>query len=560
MKKVFVYILLMVASSAVCAQGCYSTKSTAGTKLYKQGRYSEARALFVEAKSCSDGPTNSREMDLWIKKCDEKLTGHNSAPTNNTTSKQSSSQAKKSTEKSKQTNETENYLSVSSKELFFSSFGGTKSIDVYCNAEWEVSVAAAYWAHLSRNGNKITLNVDANKLTVKRTDYFVLKSGSKTCTVNLTQEGVTPYISASSTSLHYKTEGGTQTIHISSNCEWNVLVPPAYWVKLTRSGNVIYLNALPNTSGNSRSDYFTLMAGGQRIRINITQEYVKPHGLFVKEERFSSNFINFHGAYNITDEEAFVGLSYSFINSHLGFRLSGYKGVGYSEDSYIATFDPVFRLTNDNSALDFQLYIGGGVFNGNPIGEAGVRFAWRNSRNLSLWDFGFGGMATKDGDVIPTLGLGVAIPFAPVVGVGALLAKSPRNGYYFYDFSSHFLDVTMSINSNWGISYSYIPHRSGWYVTTLFDDGVGAITGPVLRVVSPRSKVDVQVYGGIGYFDGLAYDFGARVAPPQNRTFSWWDFSTGITVIENRAYFTVGGSLCVSSIVGFFALVGQANP
>ena len=557
MKKALIYLLLLLVSYTICAQRCYFVKATNGTKLYKEGRYSEARALFVEAKSCPDRPKGDREMEYWIKQCDKKIDEQKSSETNNkksqsnssNSSNQSSNSSRITTTSPTNTSTTASFLYVStSKELSFTSAGGTKSIDVYCDAEWEVAIPAASWVHLTRNGNLMTIRVESNILATDRTDYFVLKSGEKTCRVDIKQTGVTPILSVSSSFLQFKTEGGTQTIHVTTNCEWKVSVSPAYWVQLTQRGNDITLKVDENYSKGYRSDYFVITAGDKRFKITISQEYIKHHGFFNEEEEFASNFINFNGGYNIKNEKTIIGLSYSFIKSHLGFRISGYMGLEKSFNPYIVTFDPVFRLTNDNSALDLQFYIGGGVYNGSPIGETGFRFAWKTERNLSLWDFSLGCMGTLDGDVIPTLGLGVAIPFSPIIGIGSWLSKPVG----FYDFSKHFFDVTRSINSNWGISYSYIPKRAGWYVSTLFDNNnLGIVTGPVLRIVPPTNEVDIQLYGGAGYFRKvLAYDFGIRIAPTPNRAFSWWDITMGVTSIDGQEYFTIGGGLGISAIVG----------
>lgn len=557
MKKALIFLLLIVATSTICAQRCYFVKAKNGTKLYKEGRYSEARALFVEAKSCPDRPKSGKEMDSWIKRCDDKIKEQKSFDTDNKKSQsnssnisnQSSNSSRTSTTSSNKASATASFLYVSSsKELTYTSAGGTKSIDVYCDAEWEVAIATASWVHLTRNGNKITIRVESNILVTDRTDYFVLKSGEKTCRVDIKQNGVTPYLSVSSTFLQFKTEGGEQTIHVTTNCEWKVSVSPAYWVQLTQSGNDITLKVHENYSKGYRSDYFVITARGERIKINISQEYIKPHGFFIKEDGFASNFINFNGGYNIKNEKAIIGLSYSFIKSHLGFRISGYMELEKTFNSYIVTFDPVFRLTNDNSALDLQFYIGGGVYNGSPIGEMGFRFAWKSERDLSLWDFSLGCMGTLDRDVIPTLGLGVAIPFSPIIGIGSWLSKPVG----FYDFSKHFFDVTRSVNSNWGISYSYIPKRSGWYVSTLFDNNnLGIVTGPVIRIVPQTNEVDFQLYGGVGYFRKvIAYDFGIRIAPTPNRAFSWWDITMGVTSIDGMEYFTIGTGLGISAVVG----------
>ena len=556
-KKLLICTLLFVVPVTICAQQrCYAPKSNKGVKLFQQGKYKEARALFVEAQYCSDMPKSGKEnMVFWIKQCDEKLKSQNNTA-KSTTPSQSSSSTKSSTTYPNKSTATESYLSAYPKSLYFPSEGGTKSVDVHCNGRWFVHVATASWVHLSQSGNKITLSADANNSSYERNDYFVLKSGDNTCRVNIKQgkSNLPPaYISASSTSVNFNTGGGKQTIYISSNRDWKVELPPAYWVQLTRNSNTIYLTAQKNTSGNRRTDSFILVAGDKRIRINISQEYVQSHGFFKEEEKFANNFFNIQGGYNLRSKDPYFGFSYSFVKSHLGFRLSGYTGI--DDFSYIATIDPVFRLTNDNSALDLQLYFGGGIYDRKPIGEAGLRFAWRTKYDLSLWDFSMGCMGTLEGDVIPTLGVGVAIPFSPLIGVGSMLSNSTKKRYEYYDFSRSFLDITINTNMNWGISYSYVPSRTGWYLSTLFNPGMGFVTGPVLRIVNSRSPVDLQMYGGGGYFnDDYVIDFGMRIAPTPNNNYSWWNLSIGASLINEQPYFTVGASLSISAMVGGTAL------
>lgn len=83
------------------------------------------------------------------------------------------------------------YLEISSQSISFGSEGGTKTITVSSNISWNISVNPASWGHLTRNGNTLTLNVDANTGTSSRTDYFTIKSGSIEKRVNISQNGQT---------------------------------------------------------------------------------------------------------------------------------------------------------------------------------------------------------------------------------------------------------------------------------------------------------------------------------------------------------------------------------
>ena len=84
-------------------------------------------------------------------------------------------------------NSSNNTLSVSKTDISFGSNGGTDNIEVSSNSFWSISVNPASWGHLTRNGNTLTLKVDANYTGSQRTDYFIIKSGSLEKRVNITQ-------------------------------------------------------------------------------------------------------------------------------------------------------------------------------------------------------------------------------------------------------------------------------------------------------------------------------------------------------------------------------------
>lgn len=85
--------------------------------------------------------------------------------------------------------QTTTYLTVSKSELYFDAGGGTKTITVTSNKDWEISVDTYSWGHLTRNGSTLTLKVDENTESTERTDYFKLSAGDKEVKINITQEG-----------------------------------------------------------------------------------------------------------------------------------------------------------------------------------------------------------------------------------------------------------------------------------------------------------------------------------------------------------------------------------
>ena len=165
-------------------------------------------------------------------------------------------------------------LSVSKSNLSFSSYGGTETINV-SGPSWSISVNPASWGHLTRSGNTLTLKVDANSSSSSRTDYFNLKSGSQEIKVNVSQSGSSysssPYLNVTKKEMFFASEGGQESITISTNNTWKISTNTNSWGHLKQEGNTLTLSVDANYTGNQRTDYFVLSAGGIEKRINITQ-------------------------------------------------------------------------------------------------------------------------------------------------------------------------------------------------------------------------------------------------------------------------------------------------
>lgn len=162
------------------------------------------------------------------------------------------------------------YFTISSTIANFDSKGGTKTFTVNSSGSWKISTDTYTWGHLERNGNILTLRVDENQETSSRTDYFVLMSGSKTLRVNITQTGGVT-LSVSLQDLSFTSTGGTQTISISTNDTWTIGTDTYSWGHLNIDGNFLHVKVDENTETESRTDYFTIKAGNQEKRVNITQ-------------------------------------------------------------------------------------------------------------------------------------------------------------------------------------------------------------------------------------------------------------------------------------------------
>ena len=79
-------------------------------------------------------------------------------------------------------------LSVSTSDLSFNASGGTRTITINSNTSWFISINPASWCHITKNGNTLSLQVDAYTGTTDRNDYFKIKAGDKEEKINIKQK------------------------------------------------------------------------------------------------------------------------------------------------------------------------------------------------------------------------------------------------------------------------------------------------------------------------------------------------------------------------------------
>lgn len=80
-------------------------------------------------------------------------------------------------------------LELSTTSLHFTSYGGSRSITINANEEWQISLNAASWVHLTKSGSNLMVMADQNYGSGSRTDYFRLKSGNIEKRVDIYQSG-----------------------------------------------------------------------------------------------------------------------------------------------------------------------------------------------------------------------------------------------------------------------------------------------------------------------------------------------------------------------------------
>ena len=241
-KKIyFVLIILCTVSLCVLADDCSDALSEAKS-LYNSGNYTKAKSLFEYVKS--ECGSSYGDASNWIAKCNDALTPK---------------------------------LSLSRSSVSVGASSGSTTITVTSNRTWELRNTSSSMFSVSKNGNNITIQYYSNSSTSSRSDYFdvVTTDGSKSVRVNFTQSGksASPSLSVSKTSISASASGTTEYLTVTCNTSWELQYPSGTMYSVTRNGNSLTVKILPNSSTESRSDYFNVKTtdGSKVQKIQLTQ-------------------------------------------------------------------------------------------------------------------------------------------------------------------------------------------------------------------------------------------------------------------------------------------------
>lgn len=249
MKKTITLLLLplLFIATSIAQTNCYTTHRADGIAAYNQGRYAEAKKHFEYIlSSCPDKPANN-DIQSWINKCNEALTPRLSVSNSNLsfsasggtqsitvssnrswslgatnsqmfsvsyygntitvrcyentgTSSRNDYFIVRATDGSKSVrvnvsqNAAQTSLSVSKTSISCSASGTTEYITVYSSTAWQIEYASGTMYSVTRNGNTLTVKINANSTSTSRDDYFNVKTsdGRFTQKISLSQTGPTP--------------------------------------------------------------------------------------------------------------------------------------------------------------------------------------------------------------------------------------------------------------------------------------------------------------------------------------------------------------------------------
>ena len=255
----------------------------------------------------------------------------------------------------------------------------------------------------------------------------------------------------------------------------------------------------------------------------------------------------------------YVGLNYGYLKSRVGVHTALSYGIEHNDINL--NIGPAFRLTGPERSFDVQLYAAPGIrydpaatidpslrqSKWQLTGDIGMRFNIDdlNDGYMSWASFSLG-CRFSNNFIIPTAG----ISLFPVV-------MAMHEEY----FPSHFIDLTMGYDLDgeepmMGAAYSWILTHIGAYGSFLigmYDSSYfSAAAGPVFRLTSDNSILDLQLYGGPAYiYDEFGGDFGLRFSWDYDSDVSLFDFSIGCQVSHSHIIPTVSIGVGLALILGW---------
>lgn len=182
-------------------------------------------------------------------------------------------------------------LSISNNELNFSETENKAKVTILTNSTWKALISDEWVKMNNTSGGinseqniqeigEIEITVEKNTSITKRHATITIVSGKLEKTIRINQEAGKPIIEVSDDVLNFTHKGGTKNIIVNSNVEWNAVVYPKEWTRISKhsvSGReVIKVEVDENKELDDRDAIITIRYGiiNEKI-IRIKQKALK---------------------------------------------------------------------------------------------------------------------------------------------------------------------------------------------------------------------------------------------------------------------------------------------
>lgn len=178
-------------------------------------------------------------------------------------------------------------LTVSQGSVSASAKGGEFRIETQHNIEYTVEIRGEWISEITTKSYVSTdhyFTYEANPTNEPRTGYVIFRSGEKSETVIISQEGIS--IVPEKTRLEFSAEENRGNLPVQANVTFQSDVDVA-WIQVNNTSSAVYYTVMPNRTGKDRYGHIILLSGSFSTSITFYQS-----GLSCS---FSTDYIGLEG-------------------------------------------------------------------------------------------------------------------------------------------------------------------------------------------------------------------------------------------------------------------------
>ena len=172
-------------------------------------------------------------------------------------------------------------LELSAADLIFEAEGGQKTFTITCNTEWTITNESDWCTTdvTSGEGDKtVTVNTQTYSALEDRNMNLTVKAGDKTLVLGVTQKGKDAII-LSKDKFEVANEGGTMSVHVRSNVNYEVTIPETFrsWIqpapeaRSVISDTTYHFAISGNKNDASRTGYIIFSAASLQDTVRVYQ-------------------------------------------------------------------------------------------------------------------------------------------------------------------------------------------------------------------------------------------------------------------------------------------------
>ena len=171
-------------------------------------------------------------------------------------------------------------LSISKTNLSFSASGGSADVTVTTNSNSYTVNSLPSWCTVQKNMGYFKVTCSANAGSAVRSGYFTINAGEKTIRINVSQSGIEKKqettLRVTKENLSFSSSGGkSEKITVYSNADtYSISLVPS-WCSVQSYDGYFVVSCNVNYTTQSRSDWFSVIAGNKTVQINISQSGVE---------------------------------------------------------------------------------------------------------------------------------------------------------------------------------------------------------------------------------------------------------------------------------------------